>query len=153
MKKSIPVTLLLASTTGIGIAYIACFAGYADRTATVALMVVSVATMLVAAMILGALRNGRLGRLALPFAAIWVILVAGFILAALLPADTAAAPHLVLGIPRRAAIILYGIGMLPLLGMPLAYAITFEDSTLADADLAALRARAQMILDEEQHIS
>jgi hypothetical protein len=150
MKKSVPVTLLLASTAGIAVAYIACFAGYADRTATIALMVVSVATMLIAAMMLGALRNGQLGRLALPFAAVWVILVAGFIIAALLPPETAITPHLILGVPRRAAIILYGIGLLPLIGMPIAYAVTFEDSTLADDDLTSLRARVQIILDEER---
>ena len=44
---------------------------------------------------------------------------------------------------------LYGIGVLPLIVMPIAYALTFDDATLSAADLDALRARAREIIAQE----
>ena len=57
-----------------------------------------------------------------------------------LPADLGAAEPLLLGLPRRAAIVVYGIGLLPVLVLPVAYALTFEAQTLRDEDLERVRA-------------
>jgi hypothetical protein len=113
-------------------------------------MIASIATMLLAIMMLGASREGGVGRLLGPFIAVWALLIAGFLAALWLPLETATSPHLVLGIPRRSALILYGIGMLPLLGMPLAYAFTFDDFTLSESELARLRAAALEIIEQER---
>jgi hypothetical protein len=61
--------------------------------------------------------------------------VGGFGAALIMPAESATEIVLWLGLPPRAAVILYGIGLLPLFLVPLAYAFTFEEQTLSDADL------------------
>jgi len=102
-------------------------------------MVVGLATMVVSLMVLGAARRtGGVGRLALPLAFTFLVLVGGFAAALLLPAEGAGAP-LVLGLPVRAAVVLYGVGGLPLLVLPLAYALTFDEMTLREEDLAHVR--------------
>ena len=50
-----------------------------------------------------------------------------------------------LGLPRRAAILIYGIGLLPVFLLPIAYAMTFDRVTLSDADLASFRERLAAI--------
>jgi hypothetical protein len=57
---------------------------------------------------------------------------------------------MILGLPRRAAIVIYVIGLLPLFAMPFAYAATFDDATLSADDLARLRADADAILEQEK---
>jgi hypothetical protein len=44
-----------------------------------------------------------------------------------------------LGLPRRAAILVYGIGLLPALVLPICYALGFESAVLSGADLEKLR--------------
>jgi hypothetical protein len=98
--------------------------------------------VMVASMALGAVREGRgVGRLAWAFAFVFVVLAGGFGAVMLLPAEAPGAP-LYLGLPLRAAIILIGIGLLPLLVLPLAYAMTFDEMTLGEDDLARVRAAA-----------
>ena len=104
--------------------------------------VLGMACLLVAVMVLGASRPGRgVGRLAIPFGLVWFILAGGFAAVLILPAhpDT----PLWLGLPRGAAIVLYGIGLLPVLILPLAYALTFDSITLSEADLERVRAEAR----------
>jgi hypothetical protein len=101
--------------------------------------VLGIACLLVAVMTLGALRPGkRMGPIVGPFALIWLILVGGFAAVLLLPPDPRGA-GLLLGLPTRAAIVLYGIGLLPVLILPLVYALTFDAVTLNEADLERVR--------------
>jgi hypothetical protein len=60
--------------------------------------------------------------------------------AALMPGtpESAASP-LVLGIPRRAAIVLLGVGVLPMVVLPALFAWTFDGSPFGAERLAALR--------------
>jgi hypothetical protein len=44
------------------------------------------------------------------------------------------------GLPRRAALVLYGVGILPALFLPLAYALTFRERTLDAGDIERIRA-------------
>ncbi|MBX6365623.1 MAG: hypothetical protein IRZ00_17275, partial [Gemmatimonadetes bacterium] len=138
-KTRLPLAALVASTLVVGAAYASAFLpGGAPAWAPWAL-VVGMAGSLVAIMALGAARPGRgVGRLALPFAFTFVVLVSGFGLALALPPEGAATP-LLLGLPRRAAIVMYGIGLLPLLVLPLAYVRTFDDFTLTEDDLRRVR--------------
>ena len=97
---------------------------------------VGMSTSMLAMLVLGAARSRTgVGRLALPIACMYVLLLAGFGLALTLPPETADAT-LWLGLPRRAAIVLYGIGVLPLFLLPIAYALTFESMTLREEDMA-----------------
>jgi hypothetical protein len=139
------VTALVVSAAGIACVYATAFLPGGPPTAAVVLMIVCIATMMVSVMTLGAARGGHAGRLAAPFAAVWIIVVVGFVAALLLPAETLSQPALWFGVPRRTALVLYGVGLLPLLGLPLAYAATFDHFTLSDEHLTMLRARAAEI--------
>jgi hypothetical protein len=98
--------------------------------------------VMVASMALGAVRPGQgVGRLKWAFAFVFVVLAGGFAAVMLLPAEAPGAP-LYFGLPLRAAIILIGIGLLPLLVLPVAYALTFDEMTLSEDDLARVRAAA-----------
>lgn len=103
----------------------------------------STALSMLATMVLGATRrdrrNGGLGGLAVPFIVTFVLIAGALTLALGLPA---AGEPLVLGLPRRAAIVLYGIGLLPLLILPVAYALTFDEMTLSEDDLDRVRRAA-----------
>jgi hypothetical protein len=116
-------------TLGIAVAYLSAFAPPPVAAWGPWLMAVALPVTMVAIMVLGVARDDRrLGRLA-----------GGFLLALGLPADRTDGP-LWLGLPPRAAVILYGVGLLPLFILPVAYAMTFDALTLDDADLARVRA-------------
>jgi hypothetical protein len=104
-------------------------------------MVLGIALMSVGCMALGAARSGRpLGRLVWALAITFVILVLCFGAALLLPRGGDGSVPLWAGLPRRAALLLYGIGILPALILPLAYALTFRERTLDADDVARIRA-------------
>ena len=56
-----------------------------------------------------------------------------------LPEDAGAGAPLYLGLPLRAAIVIYGIGLFPIVVLPIAYALTFGEQTLNAADLERVR--------------
>lgn len=94
-------------------------------------------------MILGAVRSNQgLGRLAIPFALVVLVLAIGFGAALALPGGESAVTRLWLGLPPRAAIVIYGVGLLPILVLPVAYALTFESQTLSASDVEKVRALA-----------
>jgi hypothetical protein len=89
---------------------------------------VAVATLVMAIQVLGATAGGRkLGWLAWVFGACFLIL-AGGLTAALLFTNVQAGDRLWLGLPVGAAIVFYVVGLLPMLILPLAYALTFDDA-------------------------
>jgi hypothetical protein len=47
---------------------------------------------------------------------------------------------LLLGLPRRAAVVVYGVGLLPVFVLPIVYALTFDAQTLRAEDLERVRA-------------
>lgn len=130
------------SAAAVGAAYASAFLPAGAPGWAPWLMAGGTAGALVAAMALGAARAGRIGRLAYPFAFVFLALVVGFGLALGLPSAEAAEPALWLGLPPRAAVVMYGIGFLPLLVVPLAYALTFDELTLSSADWERIRRAA-----------
>ncbi|MEQ1691415.1 MAG: hypothetical protein ABMA00_09035 [Gemmatimonas sp.] len=125
---------------GIALAYASAFAPPSVAALGPWLMSIALPLCLVAMMILGAVRDGRrLGALGWPIALVYVLVTGGFLLALALPADAPDAA-LWLGLPRRAAVVLYGVGVLPLFVLPIAYALTFDAFTLSNDDLARVRA-------------
>lgn len=141
--KNAAVGVLVLSIGSIGVAYAAAIV--TGRTAgwTAWVMAIATSCAMVATTALGAARKGRplggLRRLVLPFVAVLLILLGAFAAALLLPA---AGEPLLLGLPRRAAIVLYGVGVLPALILPIAYALTFDDVTLTEEDVARVREAA-----------
>lgn len=136
---------VFGSTLAIGLVYIGVLLPGEPPAWTAWLMVLGVGTLMVGTAALGATRHNRLGKVGVPLTIAWAIVVVGFSLALALPADSAAAPRLIFGLPRGAALILYGVGLLPLFVMPLAYALTFDEVTLSEEELARLRAEAARI--------
>ncbi|HEU0014356.1 MAG TPA: hypothetical protein VFQ45_11765 [Longimicrobium sp.] len=107
---------------------------------------IGTAVVMVAASALGAARGDKgIGRLKVPFAVTFLILAGGFAAVLVMPAPTGAADPLFLGLPAPAAIVLIGIGLLPLLVLPFAYALTFDDMTLSEDDLERVRAQARAL--------
>jgi hypothetical protein len=142
MAKRLALVTLFLSTLVIAAAYASAFlAGGAPAWAPWA-MGLGTAAMMVAATALGAARPGGLGALRIPFALTFLILTGGFALALALPPEGAGSA-LILGLPLRAAVVLLGVGLLPLLVLPVAYAATFDAMTLSDADLEQVRRAAR----------
>lgn len=140
LTRRLALTLVIASALSIGAAYASTFVPGGAPAWAAWLLAAGTATILIGVTMLGALRPGRPGgaRLVLPFVLTWIVVFGGLALALALPAETAAGP-LWLGLPRRAAIIVYGLGLLPFFLLPVAYARTFDDTTLSEADLARVR--------------
>lgn len=133
---------LVASVAAVGAAYAgALLSGPTPGWAPVA-MVAGIAGSAVSLMVLGAARKGGVGRLAVPFAFLFVVLLLGFGAALLMPPERGAPPELWLGLPPRAAVVLYGVGLLTLLVMPAAYALTFDEHALTEDDWRRVRRRA-----------
>lgn len=146
MAPRIAVGILFLGTLCVGSAYLSAFAPAAGTWGSWG-MVAGTALMILGTLLLGAGRPGRpLGGLGLVFAFLF-LLVAGCLAAALLLPAEHAGSALLLGLPRRAAIVLYGLGVVPFLVLPVAYARTFDRLDLGEAELAAFRERAASLRD------
>ena len=140
VTKSVAIVAVLVSTVLIGAAYAAALVAGSVPPWTPWALMIGTSTVMLATMVLGASRKGRgIGRLVVPFVVMFVVLLVGFGAALVMPSESAASP-LWLGLPPRAAVVLYGIGVLPLFVLPIAYALTFESLTLTEADLERVRA-------------
>ena len=139
--KRAALAAIVLSTCMIGAGYVAVLVlGRAPAWAPWCFML-GTSTVMLGTIVLGAARGrGGVGRLALPFALIYVLLLTGFGAVLAMPSETGPDATLWLGLPRRAAIVLYGIGILPLFLLPLAYAWTFDSMTLSEEDLARVKA-------------
>ena len=142
--KQIAVALLFICMAAICVSYAAALALGAAPAWGVWVLAVATPAAMVATMTLGAARGdtpyGGLQRLAIPLLATLVVVVGAFTLALLLPGG---GEPLFLGLPRRAAVILFGVGIVPVLILPLAYALTFDDLTLKERDLERVRDAAR----------
>lgn len=103
--------------------------GGVSEGAATAVFAAAIVVNLLAFMALGG--PGRRGRAFL--ASLGFILAGGFALLLTLPPVDAEAPAFWLGLPPRAAVAIYGLGLLPILLVPLAYAWTFRDPRTDDS--------------------
>ena len=139
MTRTIALGALLVSTLLIAAAYVGALVSAVVPRWTPWALMIGTSTIMLATMVLGASRaGGGIGRLAVPFVAMFAVLLVGFGAALVMPSETASS-SLWLGLPPRAAVILYGVGVLPLFVLPIAYAVTFESLTLNEADLERVR--------------
>jgi len=93
------------------------------------------ASLPVALIALGALRQGRLGALALPLILLWVLLAGGLAAILILPHG---GPD-VLGLPLATAIMIFVLVPVPLIGLGLLYAARFDRHGLREEDLERMR--------------
>lgn len=147
MRSPAGLRAFILSTVLAAVAYAAAFLpGGAPPWAPLLLAIGAVGTM-VSAMALGAARPARsLGPLRWVFGLTFILLAAAFTLALLLPPESAGM-RLWLGLPRRAAILIYGVGLLPVVLLPVAYVATFRRVTLSDEDMARFHARLAAVRD------
>lgn len=138
--------VLVASLSGIAVAYAAAFSPSGIPDWAPWLLAIGIPLAIGAIMILGATRGRRgIGPLKIPFAFVVVTLAAGFCAALMLPENESASSTLWLGLPARAAIVIYGIGLFPTILLPIAYALTFESQTLTAEDVEQVRLLAREI--------
>ena len=127
---------------GAAAAYASAFGGTGAPVWAGPLLGVAAIVLMTGAALLPAARPGGsvlagallLGGLALAFAmaSVWTV-----------PAPDPADPDLYLGLPRAVAHLVFGIGLLPALVVPLVYAWTFDRATLSEDDLERVRRAAQ----------
>jgi ABC-type Na+ efflux pump permease subunit len=135
--------LFVLALVGVALAYGSAFLGPQAADGGAVLLAVAMPVSLLALAVLGAWRDDRPSWLFLAAVSVAGVAVAGALLAAWrLPAD-AATDRLWLGLPRRAALLVYGVCGVPLVLLPLAYAATFPKTALTDADVARVRAAAR----------
>jgi hypothetical protein len=135
--KRIAFTGIVLSALAIATAYGAAFTPGGAPAWSAWLLAIGTACCMIALCAFGAAtREGRIGALAAPLAITLAILLVCFALALWLPGEH---EPLLLGLPRRAAIVLYGIGIVPAFILPLSYALTFDTQTLTEADIARVR--------------
>ncbi|HEX5634446.1 MAG TPA: hypothetical protein VFX50_14495 [Gemmatimonadales bacterium] len=141
MTRRIALGALVGGTCAIALAYASAFLPGGVPAWGPWCFLFGTATVMLATIVLGAAR-ARVGvaKLAVPLAAIYALLLAGFGAVLRMPAETGADTALWLGLPPRAAIVMYAIGLLPLFVLPVAYALTFESLTLRPEDLARIEA-------------
>ena len=141
MARRFAIGTFFAGTLCIGAAYASAFLPGAPAWGQWC-MVAGTALVMLGALVLGATAPAKpLGALAWVFAFVF-LLVAGCLGAALLLPAEQPGSALFLGLPRRAAIVLYGLGVVPFLVLPFAYAFTFDRLAMGEAELSQLRARA-----------
>jgi drug/metabolite transporter (DMT)-like permease len=142
--RSAALTALFAGILAIAIGYAAAFRQGATPVWAPWLLALGIPISLGAIMILGAARGRRgIGPLKLPFLFVVAVLAIGFCAALALPSTEGPLSKLWLGLPARAAVVIYGIGLLPIVVLPVAYALTFETQTLSADDLERVRALAE----------
>ena len=134
--------VLIAAIIAIATGYASAFSKGGAPAWAPWLLAIGIPAALGAIMALGATRGTRgLGSLKLPFAFVFVVLATGFCLALAIQVTGNAEP-IILGLPIRAAVVIYGIGLLPIIILPVAYAITFDTQTLSEGDIARVREMA-----------
>lgn len=143
---------LLLSALAVGAGYATAFVSQPPPVAGAWLMALGTAGSLTSAMALGAARDGRLGPLGPVFLFVFLTLAGGFGAALVVgaPAGPAGEIPLFLGLPPGAALILYVVGVLPLLVVPLAYAATFDRMTLDQEGWERIREAARRREDDRR---
>ena len=131
---------LFFGISAIAAGYLVAFSAAGTPAWAAWLLALGIPVALGAIMILGAARGRRgIGPLKIPFAFVVLVLVIGFGAALALPTTEGPLSTLWLGLPARAAIAIYGVGLLPIVVLPIAYALTFETQTLSAEDVERVR--------------
>lgn len=139
--KRLLIRLLATSCGLVGASYAALFVCVTPPAWAPIALAVGANGVIMTLMAIGAVRHDTMPRsLVWTFVGLFVLCAGAFVVALLLPAQEGGGGPLLLGLPLRSAIVLYGVGVVPIAILPLAYALTFESSTLSDADLVRVRA-------------
>jgi hypothetical protein len=139
--RRVALCALFFGVLAIAIGYAAAFSRNGTPQWAAWLLALGIPASVGAIMILGAARGRRgIGALRIPFIFVIATLAIGFCAALAMPATESVASRLWFGLPARAAVIIYVIGLLPIVVLPVAYAVTFRTQTLTADDVARVRA-------------
>lgn len=143
--RRIGLSLLIAGLGAVGAAYLLFVAGW-SRDLAPWLIALGSAGALAGLACLGAARGTRHRTPRLAAAIVFAFLaVAGGLLGALALPAAAAGDPLLLGLPRATTLLLLLTGAIPLLLLPVAYALAFDDEVLSASDLDRIRADAETL--------
>jgi hypothetical protein len=141
MIRRLALSLILGGTLAIAAAYVAALVRPEASVWAPWAIALGAAAVPVGLFVLGAAHRGRLSRgLLVVFGLVFLVVAGCFGLALALPANEGAGGPLLLGLPVRTAIVLYGVGFLPLVLLPVAYALSFDSTVLREEDLERVRA-------------
>ena len=133
--------LLVSGLIAVTIAYALLLARVGEAAAPF-MIALGASAVLAGIACLGAARRGRATpRLAAAIVVAFFAVAGGLIVGLSLPAPTPDGA-LLLGLPRATAWMLLLTGAIPLLLLPFAFAIAFEDEVISDTDLERLRTAA-----------
>ena len=139
--RTVTLVALFLGVLAIAIGYAAAFSRNGTPAWAAWLLALGIPVSVGGIMVLGAARDEHgIGALKVPFIFVIAILAIGFCAALAMPATESAESRLWLGLPARAAVIIYVIGLLPIVVLPVAYAVTFKTQTLTAEDVARVRA-------------
>ncbi|MEO8623359.1 MAG: hypothetical protein ABI625_19940 [bacterium] len=139
--KRLLIRLLATSCGFVAIAYVAMFVSATPPAWAPVSLAIGANGVIMTLMAIGAVRHDTMPRsLVWTFVGLFVLCAGAFVVALLLPAREGLGGPLLLGLPLRSAILLYGVGVVPIAILPFAYALTFESSTLSEDDLVRVRA-------------
>lgn len=139
MKRRL-LCLLVTSCVLIAAAYLMALLMTPAPAAAPWLLAIGANGVIMSLMAMGAVTKGALPRgLAATFIGLFVLCAGAFVLVLAMPADEGAGGRLLLGLPLRTAIVLYSVGVLPIVVLPLAYALTFDAGALGEDDLRRVR--------------
>ena len=148
--KRVLIRLLVVSCSLVALSYVAVFAGARGGWAPWTLAI-GANGVIMSLMAIGAVRRDTLPRsLVWTFGGMFLFCAGCFIAALALPPAEGANGPLLFGLPLRTAIVLYGIGVVPIFILPFAYALTFESSTLSEGDLNRVRAASAAVRAERE---
>lgn len=148
--KRVLIRLLVVSCCLVALSYAAVFAGARGGWAPWTLAI-GANGVIMSLMAIGAVRRDTLPRsLVWTFSGMFLFCAGCFLAALALPPAEGANGPLLFGLPLRTAIVLYGIGVVPIFILPFAYALTFESSTLSEGDLNRVRAASAAVRAERE---
>jgi hypothetical protein len=140
MKRFV-LTLVILSCATVGVGYAGAFLPGGTPSWSPWCMAIGTNGALMSLMALGASRRGTLpAALILTFIGMFVLCAGAFSYALAMPAAEGAGGALLVGLPIRTAVLLYSVGVAPIVILPFAYALTFDKSTLSEDDLVQVRA-------------
>lgn len=135
-----PIRGLLISAAIIAAGYGAAFGGPAWTDLGAWLLAAGNALLVPSAMALGAPLKGRFGGvLSAALAGTGLVIVAAIGMALLVGPSESPDSTLLLGLPRRAAIVLLGVGVIPMLLLPALFAATFDEGPFEAGRIANLK--------------
>jgi hypothetical protein len=144
--KRLLVRLLVIACASVALSYAAVFVVTPTPAWAAWTLAIGANGIIMTLMAIGAVRHDRLPRsLAWTFVGLFVLCAGAFVIALALPANEGVGGPLLLGLPLRTAIVLYSVGVVPIAVLPLAYALTFDSSTLSADDLTRVRAAYERV--------